>query len=322
MRVPLRFRGKVVGVLSLVRGDPESSRDGEPDLVFAEEIAQRVAIAVDRRLYDRAQAAIQARDEFLQIAAHELRRLSRPLQLQLEMLARSLEVADAQAGPALLEADEGDGEARGRGAADDAPHAPRRAPRRLADHRRSCRARPRAAGRRGARGGTWSNGSAARRGALAPYLTARGGVLFQGRWDRLRVEQISRASSNAIKYGRGAPIEVDFRERNGSAVISVSDRGIGIDPASLGRIRPLRARGLLPALRGPGLGLFIARQLAEAHHGTIVAESQLGTGSKFTVVLPAAAPPDAPADAAGPTWPTRAAASRAAFIPHACARRR
>ena len=109
-----------------------------------------------------------------------------------------------------------------------------------------------------------------------------------GRWDRLTLEQIvSNLLSNAIKYGSGRPIEIDVRESDGAVRVAVRDRGIGIAKEDLTRIFGRFERGVsLRHYGGLGLGLFIARQLAEAHGGTIVAQSQPGAGSTFTLMLP------------------------------------
>lgn len=290
--VPLRFRGRIVGTLSLLQSGPER-RFTEQDLAFAEEIAQRFAMAVDNaRLYDRAQVAIQARDEFLQIASHELKTPLTPLQLQLEMLARTLDVAGSQNGQLAAKLTK---------ATEKIAVAARQTTRltrlveSLLDVSRIT------AGRIVLDLETLDAGELVRElverfrsqaKSAGSELTVRAESGLESHWDRLRVEQIlSCLISNAIKYGRGQPIEVELHERSGSAVITVTDHGIGIEPAAVGRIFDRFERAVSSRhFGGLGLGLFIARQLAEAHHGTIVAESQLGTGSRFSVVLPTSPP--------------------------------
>jgi signal transduction histidine kinase len=82
-------------------------------------------------------------------------------------------------------------------------------------------------------------------------------------------------------------LEVGTEARSGKHVILVRDNGIGIDPADLERVfdvfRRLDPRGL-----GTGVGLAMARRIAEMHGGRIRAESEgKGSGSTFVVELPA-----------------------------------
>ena len=110
-----------------------------------------------------------------------------------------------------------------------------------------------------------------------------------GVWDRARLEQIlSNLLSNAMKYGAGAPIEIAVERLDDFARLTVRDHGIGIAPENLDRIfarfeRAASARHY----GGLGLGLYITRELVEAHGGRIVVRSQPGDGATFTVLLPA-----------------------------------
>ena len=73
----------------------------------------------------------------------------------------------------------------------------------------------------------------------------------------------------------------------GAAVIRVTDQGVGISPEDLGRVFEQFVRvGDRMRAPGLGLGLYITKQLVEAHGGTISVESTLGEGSTFTVALP------------------------------------
>jgi signal transduction histidine kinase len=115
-----------------------------------------------------------------------------------------------------------------------------------------------------------------------------------GRWDRLRIGQvITNLISNAIKFGRAQPIDVDVdTETNGERVarVLVRDSGIGIPPEQRKRIFDRFERA--PAERnypGLGLGLWIAKQIVDASSGTITVESEVGVGSTFTVRLPRSA---------------------------------
>ena len=93
--------------------------------------------------------------------------------------------------------------------------------------------------------------------------------------------------SNAIKYGAGHPIEVSVEGHGELAHLSVRDQGIGLSREDVGRIFERFERAVSPRhYGGMGLGLYVARQIIEAHGGNIVVRSQPGQGSTFTVVLP------------------------------------
>jgi len=95
---------------------------------------------------------------------------------------------------------------------------------------------------------------------------------------------------NALRYTpEGGRVTVDARRVDGSAVVAVSDTGIGIDPDALEHVfeRFYRADDARTrAFGGSGLGLSIAEQLVTGHGGRIAAESTPGRGSTFTVTLP------------------------------------
>lgn len=97
---------------------------------------------------------------------------------------------------------------------------------------------------------------------------------------------------NAIKYTPpGGKVELGLTTGDGLAVITVSDTGIGLDPADADRIFEPFVR--LDAARardtgGAGLGLAIARSIAVAHGGTLTVESRPGAGSRFVLRLPLA----------------------------------
>jgi two-component system, OmpR family, sensor kinase len=108
-------------------------------------------------------------------------------------------------------------------------------------------------------------------------------------FDRERVMQVaSILLDNAVKYTPdGGKITVRVEAYDGGVALAVSDTGVGIAEDQLPlvferfhRADPSRSEG------GAGLGLSIARQIAESHGGQIRAESTPGTGSTFTLLLP------------------------------------
>jgi two-component system CheB/CheR fusion protein len=102
--------------------------------------------------------------------------------------------------------------------------------------------------------------------------------------------------TNAIKYAPNTErIDVRLRRVGDMAEIEVRDRGMGIAAGDLTHIfahlfQTAQARQTAPT--GLGLGLYLARELVEAHNGSITVESTEGKGTTFTVRLPLVAAGD------------------------------
>jgi PAS domain S-box-containing protein len=112
---------------------------------------------------------------------------------------------------------------------------------------------------------------------------------FAGRWDRVRLDQVvSNLLSNAIKYGgQDKRIEIRVEQTAEGLSVSIRDYGMGISPADQDRIFERFER--LISVRhfgGFGLGLWIVRQIADAHGGRVRVASQPGEGSTFTLEVP------------------------------------
>ena len=109
-----------------------------------------------------------------------------------------------------------------------------------------------------------------------------------GAWDRGRLEQlVTNLLSNAIKYGLGKPIAVSAEVVSQRVRVRVRDAGLGIPRADQSRI--FQAFERLPTAErvgGLGLGLYIGRQIAMAHGGTLAVDSAAGAGATFTLELP------------------------------------
>ncbi|MFL5759591.1 MAG: PAS domain S-box protein [Thermomicrobiales bacterium] len=106
---------------------------------------------------------------------------------------------------------------------------------------------------------------------------------------------MSNLITNAIKYSpAGGEIRIASKLENDYAHVRVSDHGVGIPASALDRIFERYARIETAdhhVIKGTGLGLPIARQIVELHHGRIWAESTPGAGSTFHVLLPSFAEP-------------------------------
>jgi PAS domain S-box-containing protein len=115
--------------------------------------------------------------------------------------------------------------------------------------------------------------------------------------DRERIERVvTNLITNALKYSDdGAPVVVRVAPGEGSALVSVTDRGAGIplEEQPLVFQRFYRAVAQKKA-EGIGLGLYITRLIVEAHGGRIWVESKQGEGSTFTFSLPASGQPSSP----------------------------
>ncbi len=287
--VPVRLREDVLGVIVFAVSD---RRFGPDDLAVAEEIGRRAGVAIANcRLYRDARLAVAARDEFLSVAAHELRTPVTVLQLKLQQVALKqqasicgtcdhavpadysgaarqisrlgqlieslLDVSRIASGLANLEREDVD----------------------LCDVARASvdRLRELASGA----------GSA---------VVLRCAEPVRGTWDRLALDRVFvNLLSNAVKFGASRPVEVRVATAGEEAVIDVEDHGIGISPSDIGRIFAQFERAVSTRhFGGLGLGLYVTRRLVEQQGGKISVASQPGSGSVFTVRLPRAAPAAAP----------------------------
>ncbi len=111
-----------------------------------------------------------------------------------------------------------------------------------------------------------------------------------GTWDRLRVEQVvANLLSNAFKYGAQRPVAVTVRQEGAGAIIEVRDRGIGIAEEDQARLFQRFERAVSDRHYGGfGLGLWIVRQIVSAMGGTVALQSVPGEGATFRVALPSA----------------------------------
>jgi heavy metal sensor kinase len=126
---------------------------------------------------------------------------------------------------------------------------------------------------------------------IAVTCSAAGPVFVKG--DRSRMKQlVVNLLDNAIKYTpEGGAVHIRGKAAGGSAVLEVTDTGIGIPAGDLPHVfdrffRADRTRSRCPD--GAGLGLAIVKSISHAHCGTIEVDSAVGKGSCFRVILPLA----------------------------------
>jgi PAS domain S-box-containing protein len=274
--VPLLMKGNLEGAITFCAA---AHRRYQPsDIEVAEELARRAALALDNaQLYRRAQEALRARDEFLSVAAHELRGPVTAIHLTAQAIRQGK--VRPQSLPNMLTILE-------------------REDRRLSQFVDELldigRIRE---GRLQLRYETVSLGEVVRdvarrldldliRSRSSLSIVAEENIL--GQWDRFRLEQVvNNLLSNAIKFGLGRPLEISTRTRSGRALLSVKDHGIGITPDVLARLfRPFERGVSERHYGGLGLGLHIVKTIVEAMRGTVTAESSPEAGTIFTVELP------------------------------------
>lgn len=251
-------------------------------------LRSRAAERDAQRLTEELTDAIRIRDEFLSIAAHELRTPLMTLQLQLDSLARGLDRAGSAPAAELLP--------KLRGKVDTALRQTGRLTLLVDDLLDVARSARGALGiqleevdlERVVQDVVERFAPEAARAGSALTASTRGPVTACV--DRLRIEQVlTNLISNALKYGRGQPVAVELTSGPERATLIVRDHGIGISPTDHARIfdrfeRAVSARHY----GGLGLGLFITGRIVEAHGGVIRVDSALDQGAAFVVELPRA----------------------------------
>jgi signal transduction histidine kinase len=284
MVVPLAGVNRPLGALTLVSAE-SGRRFGPADLAFAEELGRRAGVALENaRLYRAATEAVRLRDDFLSVAGHELKTPLTAVLLKLASLQRAFESGQAPpaADTALKLARVSSTAIRLERLVNELLDVSRISTGRLELERE----RQDLVALVKEVMGRFVEHSAR---AKAPIeLFAPGCV--EGTWDRQRLDQVvTNLLANALKYGAGHPIRIRVDLEGDRARLSIADEGIGIRAADHDRIferferaAPVRNYG------GLGLGLWITRQIVEAHGGQIRVESAPGRGSTFEVLLPRA----------------------------------
>ncbi|NUP08571.1 MAG: PAS domain-containing protein [Polyangiaceae bacterium] len=254
---------------------------GSPDLEVTEELARRIALTIaNARLIEQAQEAIRARDDFLAIAAHEIRTPLTSLRLAVQALRSgtpSTETTERLLG--VIERND----------------------RRLAlfvdDLLDVARIRTGQL--------TFDVSEEVNLGKVvqdvvdrfASDIAASGSTVtvkaahdVVGPWDRFRLDQvISNLLSNALKFGLGKPIEITIDISSDTALLRVRDSGIGIPREVQERIfGPFQRAVPIRRYGGLGLGLYIVSTIVKGLGGVVRVESEEHQGASFVVQLPRA----------------------------------
>ncbi|MFL5732294.1 MAG: histidine kinase N-terminal 7TM domain-containing protein [Chloroflexia bacterium] len=283
--VPLMGRERTLGAITLIRSGIGHEYDPN-SLALATDLAQRTALAVDNvQLYLTTQEAVKARDEFLTVASHELKTPLTSLRLALHLLRQRTRQGMPPADYLL----------RRLTIAEDQSKRLDHLVGNLLDISRITSGRLELEPQQADLAALVRKTVEQFRDELAEarcqiMLEADGPV--HGYWDAARIEQVVvNLLTNAMKYGRGRPIAItvttDDYEQGARAHLTVSDQGIGIAPEHLERIFGPFERAASPTkYGGMGMGLYITRQIVEAHHGSIGVTSIPEEGTTFTVTLP------------------------------------
>jgi signal transduction histidine kinase/PAS domain-containing protein len=275
LAVPIAINDVVVGAMAVAS---TTRRHTRADLEIAERIAARIALAIDNaRLHARAEQALGSREEFLSIAAHELRGPLSALNLAVQTL-RHRDVPEPMR-DRLLSLVEREG---------------RRLTRFTEDTTDIMRARAGTLSFRNARVDlvdvvretlTRLRTDIQRSGSMVSVAATHSVV---GHWDRVRLEQIvTNLVVNALKFGLGRPVEIAVSAADGWATLTVSDHGLGVPASHRETIfRPFERAVSVRHYGGLGLGLFIVRTIVSQYGGTVQVEPRDHGGSRFVVRLP------------------------------------
>jgi PAS domain S-box-containing protein len=300
LAAPLRTSRITFGVVNALRSESSPPFSAE-DQSLLQEIAHRAALKIEAaKRFAEAQEAIRLRDDFLSVASHELRTPLTVLQLELQSLTQLLAKSEASPGaevarskfPRKLESATRQVGRLGR-LVDDLLDVSR-----ISSGRLTLRPEPLDV-RELAREVIERHAAQAEAAGCDVRLMVESSV--EGRWDRLRLEQVlTNLLTNAIKYAAGKPVEIQVSARGEVAEVSVRDAGMGIHPQDAARIFDRFERAVSSKnYGGLGLGLYITRQIVEAHGGNISVHSEPGKGSTFTVALPRHPPAATDAEIAG-----------------------
>lgn len=294
-KVHFQFKGKSMACLPLLIGSEslgalsfgfETKREflrEEKDFMLA--LTRQCAQAIHRSmLYDDAKKAIEVRDEFLSKASHELRTPLTPLKLQLQSVARQIRNgSSSNLSPERLQKliDTSDRQInRLQSLIDDLLDVSRITSGKLVLKKTDFSLKQMIEE-------VLSN-------YAQPLRDANSSVDFiteqdtSGHWDKVRLEQVViNLLTNALKYAPGKVIHIKLCRKKENAVIEVRDEGPGIAQRDFERIFDRYERVVSKEnVGGLGLGLYISKQIIDAHRGSIYVQSILGSGSTFIVELP------------------------------------
>ncbi len=275
---PLRARGRILGALTLVHAE-SGRRYHAADLTLVEDLAARAALAVENaRLYREAREAVRKRDDFLSVASHELKTPLTSLKLTVAALEREASrVGTPETFRARLDRIQTQS-TRLAGLVDQLLDVSRMSAGKLVLDLEPIDLAELAA--------EVALRFAEEAGRVGTTLTLRAPHPVPVVVDRQRMDQVlTNLLSNALKYAPGSPVELQVDCVSGPR-IRVQDAGPGIPPAEQDRIFERFERGLrTQGHPGMGFGLWIVREIVQAHQGRVWVQSPPGGGATFEVSL-------------------------------------
>lgn len=280
MAAPLVIKGVVVGALSFVAAP--ARRYTEIDLGLAEELARRAALSVQNaRLYRGAQEALSARDEFLAIAAHEIRGPLTSMRIAVQLIQEGMPPAALAKAIDVLQRED------------------RRLARFVDELLDLGRIRENQLHftfeevdfDQVIQDVTSSLRSELTRSGSPLSISTEGRTV--GHWDRFRLHQVvTNLLTNAIKFGLGKPIEIHLHRGQDNITLTVRDSGIGIPKDMQEQVfQPFRRAVSVRHYGGLGLGLYIVRTIVSGLGGNVRLESSPGNGTTVFATLPMKRPP-------------------------------
>lgn len=278
MIVPLLAPGRTLGTLTF--GSTRTDRHyRQSDLSLARELARSAGLALENaRLYRCAEDAIAARDEVLAIVSHDLRSPVNRVRLAAEMLLDTGQVVDGgrpTLGIIMRAADEMTrliGDLLDVARIEAGNLSIERAPVGLASLLERIEE---------------AHAHAARKKELAWHVERPdAAVLLRADEDRL-AQALGNLIGNAMKFTpKGGEVRVEIGTEEGAVRLGVRDSGPGMDEVQLAHVFDRFWQARSGDRRGAGLGLAIAKGIAEAHGGRLWLESQLGVGTTAWLELP------------------------------------
>jgi signal transduction histidine kinase len=281
LAVPLAARGRTLGVISMASAESGRRFDAY-DLAFARELARQSALAVDNaRLYADARRASELRQEVLAIVAHDLRSPLNAVNLATSVLQRRYLLPDA--------------DERARKQLATILRATAKMEHLLRDlldvagiqaGRLALDSRPTVVEPLLAEAIDEYEAAAAAKGVVLEGVPGGGATTVS--CDPRRIAQVlSNLIGNAVKFARSGDHVLVHANRGGREwIVAVSDTGPGIEAEHLPHLFDPYWSAAHHRIRGTGLGLYIAKNILEAHGGRMWVESVCGVGSTFFFALP------------------------------------